>query len=76
MTSSNLFGRLFYDAELGHTFIAPLIMTMDNRYDGSEIISKIDWIECEESTKVNLRTIENRSFDLRFEDDELFIDFE
>lgn len=51
-------------------------MTMDNRYDGSEIISKIDWIECEESTKVNLRTIENRSFDLRFEDDELFIDFE
>jgi hypothetical protein len=73
-SSSNFFSRIFYDATMGHSLIAPLVMAMDGKYDGSEKILQTDLIENEVLTKVRFVTSDDRSFDLRFEDDELYID--
>lgn len=75
-TSSSFFDRLFYDAKLGHSFIAPLIMAMDNAFDGSETVSKIDLTESETLTSIRFSTSDDRSFSVRFEDDNLYIDFD
>ena len=74
-SSSDFFGRLFFDAVMGHTFIAPLVMAMQSNCDGSETILELDLTENETRTKVSFALSDGRSFDLRFEDDELYIDF-
>jgi hypothetical protein len=74
-SSSDFFDRLFFDAAMGHTFIAPLVMAMHSNCDGSETIFELDLTENETLTKVSFTLSDDRSFNLRFEDDELYIDF-
>lgn len=73
-SSLNFFDRLFFDAAIGHSFIAPLIIAMDGNFDGGETILTLDLTEYEMMTKVTFRVSGDASFDLRFEDDELYID--
>lgn len=73
-SSSNFFDRVFFDAALGHSFVAPLVMAMDASYDGSQTIMKLHLTENEFRTSIGVTLSDDRSFVLRFEDDELYID--
>jgi hypothetical protein len=74
--SSSFWGRFFYDAALGYSFLAPLMIAMGDEFDGNELFSKVDWTENEAMTIIRLSTLHGRSFAIRFEDDEVFIYFD
>lgn len=73
-SSSDFFDRLFFDAAVGYSFIAPLIMAMGGNYVGDETILTLDLTENEVMTTVAFTMSGGGSFDLRFEDDELYLD--
>ena len=64
---------LFYDADIGYALIAPLIVMFGRELDGSEIIVATELIEGEEKTIIRLILDNKKSINLRFEDDEMYI---
>lgn len=74
--SKDPLGKLFFDKCLGHSCIAPLILTFDGNLDGSEEIVDVLIDEMQNKTKIVLFLDNFSKLKIQLEDDELYINLE
>ena len=63
---------IFFDGNIGYSFIAPLIMMFEGQLNGSETITALNLLEEESKTTVFLSLSNCSSLSFRFEDDEIY----
>jgi hypothetical protein len=72
-SSTDVFKKLYYDATLGYSFVAPLLISLGDVFAGNEIITEVSFGCVEEYSEVSLTTSIGRILTLRFEDDEVYV---
>ena len=65
---------IYFDKNIGYSFIAPLIMMFEGQLDGSETVTALNLLEEENKTTVFLTLSNCSSLSFRFEDDEIYYD--
>ena len=66
--------QLFFDKMVGYSFVAPLLKTFDGLLDGSEEIQDVGLSEGFNKTVITLLLDNKMALNLRFEDDEIYLE--
>jgi hypothetical protein len=70
----NPLDKIYFDKLVGYSFVAPLLKAFDSALNGSETIQDVCLVEGVNKTIITLLMDNKMTLELRFEDDEIYLE--